>query len=191
MDLFSIIIIGIGLAMDCFAVSISQGICARELKFKPALKMGLLFGLFQGLMPIIGFMIGKSFQSLVQNIDHWIAFVILSIIGIKMIYESIADKKEEKEEEVCAPNKFKLSFLLTLAVATSIDALATGFIFVSFPTRIWIAAYIIGTISFILTMIGVKFGHVFGKKLQLDFELLGGITLILIGLKILIEHLYF
>lgn len=191
MDLFSIIIIGIGLAMDCFAVSISQGMCAEELKFKPALKMGLLFGIFQGLMPIIGFMIGKSFQSLIKDIDHWIAFVILSIIGIKMIYESIAGKKEEEDKNICSPNRFKFSILLTLALATSIDALATGFIFVSFPSKIWVATSIIGAISFILTMIGVKFGHVFGKKLQLNFELLGGVILILIGVKILIEHLYF
>lgn len=190
MDIFTIIIIGIGLAMDCFAVSITQGICSDQLKIRPALKMSLLFGIFQGVMPLIGFSIGKAFERQLKGIDHWIAFVILAIIGGKMIYESLVDKKQTETTE-CNTNRFKLSTLIALAFATSIDALATGLIFVSFPDKLWLAASIIGFISFVLSMIGVKFGHLFGKKLRIDFEVIGGIVLIGIGIKILIEHLFF
>lgn len=189
MDLFSIIIIGIGLAMDCFAVSITRGICADQLRVRPALKMSLLFGLFQGLMPLIGFGLGQTLAGTIKSFDHWIAFGVLSLLGLKMIYESYKEKDENIEHLMCDANIFKFSALIPLALATSIDALAAGLIFVPFPNKIIIAALIIGFISFSASMIGVKFGHLFGKKLNIRAEIIGGITLILIGIKILIEHL--
>lgn len=191
MDLITIILIGIGLAMDCFAVSVSQGICADKLKVRPALRMALLFGIFQGTMPLISFGIGQSFAKQIKEIDHWIAFGILLIIGGKMIYESIKENSKNDDEESCEINRFNFSTLIPLAVATSIDALASGLIFVSFPEKIWIAVSIIGFISFAASMIGVKFGHLFGRKLSLNFEIIGGAVLISIGIKILIEHLFF
>lgn len=190
MDFITIILLGIGLAMDCFAVSISKGICAEELKVRPALKMSLLFGLFQGVMPLIGFGLGQTFAKQIKSIDHWVAFVILLLIGAKMIYESYKESQQSADIQICDTNLFKLSSLIMLAVATSIDALATGLVFVSFPEKIYIAAIIIGFISFSASMIGVKFGHLFGKKININVELFGGTVVILIGVKILIEHLF-
>ena len=189
MDLFSIIIIGIGLAMDCFAVSITRGVCADQLKVRPALKMSLLFGLFQGVMPLIGFGIGQAFASTIKSFDHWVAFGILSFLGLRMIYESYKENNKDIEHLMCDANIFKFSVLIPLAFATSIDALAAGLIFVPFPSKILIAALIIGFISFSASMIGVKFGHLFGKKLNIKAKIIGGIVLILFGIKILVQHL--
>lgn len=190
MDLITIILLGIGLAMDCFAVSISKGLCVDDLKVRPALKMSLLFGLFQGVMPFIGFGLGQAFAKQIKSIDHWVAFVILLLIGAKMIYESYKESQQSADIQICDTNLFKLSSLIMLAVATSIDALATGLVFVSFPEKIYIAAIIIGFISFSASMVGVKFGHLFGKKININVELFGGVVVILIGTKILLEHLF-
>lgn len=189
MDLITIIILGVGLAMDCFAVSVTQGICANKLHLRPALNMAFLFGLFQGVMPLIGFGVGQAFAVQIKAVDHWVAFGILVVIGGKMVYESLKSTPHDEEKCSCNVNRFKLTTLITLAFATSIDALATGLIFVSYPHRIIFAALVIGIISFTASMIGVKLGHQFGKKLPFNFELLGGIVLILIGVKILFEHL--
>ncbi len=186
MDLLSIIIIGIGLAMDCFAVSISKGMCLKKFKFKKAFRMALLFGLFQGIMPLIGYFGGHAFATLLSSFDHWIAFVLLGIIGGKMFIEGL--KPIDPHCDI-TPNPFKWRTLITLAFATSIDALATGVIFVPFPGKIWIAVANIGIISFIFSLIGVQIGVHFKRKLKFNVEIIGGLILIGIGLKILIEHI--
>lgn len=186
MDILSIIIIGIGLAMDCFAVSVSKGVCAKKFFFWHTFRMAFLFGLFQSVMPLIGFFAGGSFLKQIKDYDHWIAFILLSAIGIKMIYEGVIQKDPDC---VTTPNPFKLKSLLVLALATSIDALATGIVFISFPDIIWIAVILIGGISFLFTFIGMYIGIHFGKRFHINVELLGGLILIGIGTKILIEHL--
>ncbi|MEI6554070.1 MAG: manganese efflux pump [Paludibacter sp.] len=188
MDLFSIIIIGIGLAMDCFAVSISKGICEQKFNFGNTFRMAFLFGIFQSFMPLIGFFAGKSFIHEMGSYDHWIAFGLLSIIGGKMLIEGLKPINPNCEIN---PNPFKWRTLFILAIATSIDALATGVVFVPYPTLIWYVISIIGGISFIFSFIGMFVGIHFGKRFHFNVEILGGIILIGIGLKILIEHLYF
>jgi len=187
MDIVSIIIISIGLAMDCFAVSITQGICAKQVKVRPAFRMAFLFGLFQGVMPLIGFGVGQVFAGQIKAYDHWAAFIILALIGGKMFFESI--KKEDTNDKKCEVDRFRFSRLITLAIATSIDALATGLIFVSYPEKLVVAVIVIGITSFVLSLTGVLLGQHFGKKFRFNFEMVGGIVLFLIGAKILFQHL--
>jgi len=186
MDLLSIIIIGIGLAMDCFAVSISKGVCLSKFKLNKALRMAMLFGLFQGLMPLIGYFGGRSFANVLGQYDHWIAFGLLAVIGLKMFIEGL--KPIDPHCDI-TPNPFRWKVLITLAVATSIDAMATGVIFVPYPERILFAVLNIGIISFAFSLLGVYLGVYFRDKIKINVELLGGIILIGIGMKILIEHL--
>jgi len=188
MDLLSIIIIGVGLAMDCFAVSISRGMCVQRFSWPKALRMAFLFGLFQGIMPLIGYLAGLSFAHYVESFDHWIAFGLLGLIGGKMFVEGLKPIDPHCE---LIPNPFQWKTLFPLAIATSIDALATGVIFVTFPGKIYTAIAIIGVISFIFSLIGTYMGTHFGKKLKFNVELLGGIILVGIGIKILIEHLMY
>lgn len=188
MDIFLIIIIGIGLAMDCFAVSISKGICVQKFQFGNIFKMAFLFGLFQSLMPLIGYFAGKTFIHEMISYDHWVAFGLLGLIGGKMLIEGL--KPIDPNCDI-TPNPFKWKTLITLAFATSIDALATGIVFVPFPTLIYLAVLIIGGISFMFTLIGFGIGIHFGKRFHFNVEIIGGIILIGIGLKILLEHLFF
>lgn len=185
MDILSIIIIGIGLAMDCFAVSITKGICAKKFFFWHTLRMAGLFGLFQAIMPLIGYAAGVSFARQMMSFDHWLAFILLSLIGGKMLYEGF----KPHDPDCVTPNPFKWASLLPLALATSIDALATGIVFVPYHGIIWTAIAIIGLISFIFTFIGMYVGIHFGKRFHVKVEVIGGIILIGIGLKILLEHL--
>jgi len=187
MDILSIIIIGIGLAMDCFAVSISKGICAKKLFFWLTIRMALLFGLFQALMPLIGFAAGISFAKQIISFDHWVAFVLLALVGGKMVVEGF---KTPDPECTQIANPFKWVSLLSLAFATSIDALATGIVFVPYPRFIWIAIAIIGGISFLFTIMGMLIGIYFGKRFHLKVEVIGGFILIGIGCKIVIEHIF-
>lgn len=186
MDIISIIIIGIGLAMDCFAVSISKGVCLKKFKLKKAFRMAMLFGLFQGIMPFIGYFAGFSFAEQISDYDHWIAFVLLGGIGVKMFIEGL--KPIDPQCEIKA-EPFKWKVVFTLAIATSIDALATGIVFVPFPDKIAFAAIAIGLISFAFSIIGVYLGVHFRNRIKINAEFLGGIILIAIGLKILLEHL--
>jgi putative Mn2+ efflux pump MntP len=188
MDIFSIIIIGIGLAMDCFAVSIGKGICIRKFQFVNVFKMAFLFGLFQAVMPLIGYFAGRTFIHEMKSYNNWIAFVLLSLIGGKMIIEGL--KPIDPNYEI-ASDPFEWKTLLMLAFATSIDALATGIVFVPFPSFIFSAVLIIGGISFVFTFIGFGIGIHFGKRFHFNVEIIGGLILIGIGLKILIEHLFF
>jgi len=186
MDILSIIIIGIGLAMDCFAVSISKGVCLKKFKLKKAFRMAMLFGLFQGLMPLIGYFAGFSFAKQIADYDHWLAFALLGGIGFKMFVEGLKPIDPHCEIKT---DPFKWKLLFTLAFATSIDALATGIVFVPYPEKIVFAVTTIGLISFLFSMLGVYLGVHFRQKIKMNVELLGGIILVGIGAKILIEHL--
>ncbi len=185
MSFLEIFLIGIGLSMDAFAVSVCKGMTDREgYRISKSLIAGLWFGGFQGLMPFIGWLLGSQFEQLIKNIDHWIAFGLLAIIGANMIRESFG--KDEKEN---ASYAFKV--MLPLAVATSIDALAVGVTFAFLDVMILPAVLIIGVTTFAFSAAGVKIGSKFGSGLRSKAELVGGITLIAIGIKILIEHLFF
>ena len=179
--------IAIGLSMDAFAVSTTNGMCVsrqykRQSFFTRALVWSAMFGLFQGLMPMLGYFLGKTFASFISSIDHWIAFILLGFLGGKMIYESF------REEETTI-SSFSTKTLLTLGVATSIDALAVGVSMAFLKTSIYFPAFIIGFVTFSLSLIGVICGYRFGKIKGINVELFGGIILIGIGIKILIEHL--
>ena len=172
--------------MDAFAVSIGKGLSVRRIEPRHTMSVGLWFGGFQALMPLVGYFLGVSFASLVQNIDHWIAFILLGIIGVNMIREATA--KEECECEK-ATSDFSSRKMLLLAIATSIDALAVGVSFAFLGVNIWQAVVMIGVITMILSMIGLRIGNIFGCRYKSKAEIFGGVILILIGLKILFEHL--
>lgn len=185
MDVVSIILIAIGLAMDCFAVSITQGLSidAKNIFRQPGvLLMAFLFGLFQGGMPLIGYCTGTLFADFFRVYAPWIALVLLVFIGGKMIFESFA-RKEEKSSR----SNWTLPFLLTMAVATSIDALATGVIFIPVPERLWLGVVLIAFVSFLFAVIGCFIGSLFGKRFKENVELIGGLILVGIGLKIWAE----
>ena len=184
MGVLEIFLIGIGLSMDAFAVSICKGLSTRVLKIKHALTCGLYFGFFQGFMPLIGYLLGTQFKDKIESIDHWIAFVLLFFIGFNMIKEAF-----ENDEEVDPDFSFKA--MLPLAVATSIDALAVGVTFAFLRVDIILSVTLIALTTFIISMIGVKIGHIFGLKYKSKAELAGGIILIGMGVKILLEHLGF
>lgn len=184
MTLFDIILLSIGLAMDCLAVSVSTGISCKQIHIGSAAKMPLMFGLFQGLMPFIGFFVTISFADFIDSFSHWIALAILSFIGIKMIWEDL--KGDESDGESC--NHFSWATVLLLAVATSIDALSTGIIFVPIPEQIAVATIIIGITSFLFSVAGLFLGNKIGKTAVLRFGIIGGIILICIGIKIVVEH---
>jgi len=171
--------------MDAFAVAICKGLSLRKLTVKNAVLVGLYFGLFQAGMPLIGYFLGSSFADLISSIDHWIAFVLLGIIGINMIRESRGD---DDECECCDPS-LGFKTMVVLAIATSIDALVVGVTFAFLKVDILPAVAFIGVITFTLSALGVKIGNVFGAKFKSKAELLGGVVLILMGCKILLEHL--
>ena len=183
MGIVEMLLISIGLAMDAFAVSICKGISMKKMDWKKAIIIGIWFGVFQASMPIIGYFLGMTFEEIIISIDHWIAFVLLSFIGIKMIKETF-----NKDSESCNDDTSFKSMLI-LAIATSIDALAVGVTFAFLNVNIILAVSLIAIITFVISCIGVKLGNVFGDKYEKKAELTGGIVLILIGLKILLEHL--
>lgn len=185
MSVIELFVLALGLSMDAFAVSICKGLSVPKLQAKHCLICGVYFGGFQALMPLIGWALGIRFQSMITNIDHWIAFVLLAVIGANMIKESFS-----KEEE-CPDASFGFKTMLTLAVATSIDALAVGVTFAFLDVSIVPAVLLIGATTFVCSAVGVKIGNVFGNRFQSKAEFLGGLVLIAIGLKILIEHLFF
>lgn len=180
-------LVGVGLSMDAFAVSICKGLGMEKINKKQALTIGLYFGGFQALMPLIGWFLGIRFQQYITSIDHWIAFVLLVFIGGKMIWEAIHDKDDEVIEKKDQPLDHKETLLL--AIATSIDALAVGITFAFLDTPIVEAIVIIGCTTFVLSIIGVVVGNFFGTRYKKKAEIAGGIILIFIGVKILLEHL--
>lgn len=183
MSLLSLFILAVGLSMDAFAVSVCKGLSMKKLSIKKITIVGLWFGGFQGLMPLIGYLLGSQFEQYITTIDHWIAFVLLAIIGISMIREALS----KEEEDVNDALDVKTMFLL--AVATSIDALAVGITFAFLQVDIIPAVCFIGIVTFVLSAVGVKVGNVFGTKYKARAEIAGGIILILLGVKILLEHL--
>lgn len=183
MEIFELVLLSIGLGMDAFAVSVCKGISMRKMSWKKACIIGLYFGGFQAIMPILGYFFGNSFESFITNIDHWIAFILLAIIGAKMIQEAFQKEEEEYNEDI------SVKTMIVLSIATSIDALAVGITFAFLKVNLLLAITLIGTITFILSVIGTKIGNRFGDKYKSKAELAGGIILIIIGLKILLEHI--
>ena len=184
MEIWELLLTAIGLSMDAFAVSVCKGLSVgRATKSQMALT-GAWFGGFQGLMPLIGYFVGKSFASFITGFDHWVAFALLALIGLNMIKESFSN------EENCTDCSFAVKVMLLMAIATSIDALAVGITFALLPdVNIWAAVAFIGAITFVLSALGVKFGAFFGAKYKKGAEILGGSVLVLMGTKILLEHL--
>jgi len=176
-------LIAVGLSMDAFAVSVCKGLSVKRATVRQALCVGVYFGGFQALMPLLGYLLGTQFESLITSVDHWIAFVLLSLIGGNMIRESF------KEEAESLDASFSFKAMLPLAVATSIDALAMGVTFAFLQVNIIPAVLFIGVITFALSAAGLKVGNVFGAKYKSHAELFGGVVLVLMGIKILLEHL--
>lgn len=183
MNLFSLFLIAVGLSMDAFAVSICKGLAMQKITFRKAGIVGLWFGVFQAVMPAIGYLLGSQFERYITSVDHWIAFVLLCIIGLSMIREAFS--KEEETEDA----SLDVKTMFMLAVATSIDALAVGITFAFLQVAIIPAVLFIGVITFLLSAVGVKIGNVFGTRYKSKAEITGGIILILMGIKILLEHL--
>lgn len=182
MNFLELVLLSCALAMDAFAVSLCKGFSVKTLTLRHYLLVGIYFGGFQILMPTLGFLVGMSFSSFIQKIDYWIAFILLVFIGFKMIKESF-------EKESC-PNDFHFKTMLSLAIATSIDALAVGVNFAFLQVSLTLALFLIGSITFIFCMIALKIGNCFGTHFKGKAELLGGSVLILLGFKILISHLF-
>ena len=183
LTIIELIFLSIGLAMDAFAIAVCKGLSIKKMSWKNAVIIGLYFGIFQALMPLLGYILGVNFQSRITNIDHWIAFILLVGIGVNMTKEAFSNEKEETSDSI----KFK--DMVILGIATSIDALAIGVTFAFLKVDIIISISIIGIITFILSIIGVKIGNVFGIKYEKGAQLVGGFILIFLGMKILIEHL--
>lgn len=183
MSLFELFLVAVGLSMDAFAVSICKGLSMPKMNWKHAVIVGIYFGGFQGLMPFFGYILGYQFKGLISSFDHWVAFILLGIIGFNMIREAM------NTDEECVDPSVGFKTMVVLAVATSIDALAVGVTFSFLQVNIVAAAAFIGVITFTLSLVGVKVGNVFGCKYKSKAEFTGGIILIVIGIKILIDHL--
>ena len=183
MGTIEILLISIGLAMDAFAVSICKGLSIKKMNWKNAIIIGLYFGIFQAGMPILGYFLGSTFERFITNIDHWIAFSLLTGIGFDMLKEAFSKESENSNDKV----DFKT--MIILSIATSIDALAVGITFACLKTKIIVPAITIGIITFLMSVIGVKIGNKFGDKYERKAEIMGGVILILLGIKILLGHL--
>ena len=184
MTFVELLLIAVGVSMDAFSVSVCKGLTTRRFSMRMALVCGLWFGTFQALMPVIGYLLGLQFACFIESVDHWIAFGLLFLIGANMIREAVAGKENSKQT-----NALDFKTMLLLAIATSIDALAVGVSFACIEVELWASVAIIGLTTFVFSVLGVKIGNVFGTKFKKNAEVFGGIILILIGLKILLEHL--
>ena len=184
MGIIELFLLAVGLSMDAFAVSVCKGLAMKKCTIKKAMTCGIWFGGFQALMPIIGFFLGTQFKDQITSIDHWIAFILLGLIGINMVKESLSDEEENADASI------EIKEMFMLAVATSIDALAVGITFAFLNVHIVSAASMIGVCTFLISFAGVKIGNIFGTKYKSKAELAGGIILILLGFKILFEHLH-
>jgi putative Mn2+ efflux pump MntP len=188
MGLSTIILIAFGVSMDAFAVSITNGMVLKEVRLKDALRIGGFFGLFQAIMPLIGWLVGTRFQGYISKLDHWIAFLMLGIIGGKMIYEAMKSKEEGCPTVGSQEKSLGNKALLLLAIATSIDALVVGVSFALFDVAIIESVIIIGAITFVICLTGVLIGKKCGCLLGNYAEIVGGSVLVFIGVKIFIEH---
>lgn len=185
MGIIGLISLAIGLSMDAFAVSICKGLALHKAKLKNMVVVGLWFGFFQGLMPAIGYLLGSRFSSKISAVDHWIAFILLCLIGVNMIKEAVSGGEES------ADSNLSFRAMLPLAIATSIDALAVGVTLAFLDVDLLFSIFTIGIITFLISAIGVKIGNVFGIKYKSKAELTGGGILIILGIKTLVEHLFF
>ena len=184
MSIWEILLLGVGLSMDAFAVSICKGLSVKKVKWQHLLCVGAYFGIFQALMPTLGYFLGTTFSNLIDQFDHWVAFILLAIIGVNMVREALSKDEDETNDD------FGFKTMLLLAIATSIDALAVGVTFALLPdVNVPLAVCLIGITTFVCSAAGLKVGNLFGLKYKAKAELAGGIILILIGLKILLEHL--
>ena len=186
MGLIELLLLAVGLSMDAFAVSICKGLAMKKISFKSCAICGVWFGGFQALMPLLGWLLGKQFEHLITSVDHWIVFALLSLIGGKMIYDALKGGDESRCEE---EEKLDIKELVGLSFATSIDALAVGISFAFLNVQIVPSVVTIGITTCVLSMAGVAIGHKFGAKYEDRATLIGGIVLVLIGLRILLEHL--
>ncbi len=184
MNVLELFILAVGLSMDAFAVAICKGLAMKKITLKKSLIVGMYFGIFQGAMPLIGYFLGSAFSEKISSVDHWIAFVLLSLIGISMIKEAF-----QKDDNEITDADLGFKNMCILAVATSIDALAVGVTFAFLKVSVIPAVSFIGITTMILSMAGVKIGNIFGTKYKSKSEIAGGVILICIGLKILLEHL--
>ena len=183
MSFIELLLIAVGVSMDAFSVSVCKGLTTKRFSLRMALACGLWFGLFQALMPAIGYFLGSQFAHFVESVDHWIAFGLLSLIGANMIREAFS------EEGTTQDSSLDFKTMLLLAVATSVDALAVGISFACIDVELWSSVVVIGVTTFVFSVFGVRIGNAFGAKFKKNAEAFGGIILILIGLKILLEHL--
>ncbi len=181
MGLFELFILAIGVSMDAFAVSICRGLKLQTPTYHHSLESGFYFGGFQALMPLIGYFIGSQFYDLIKHFDHWVAFILLGYLGAKMLKDAFTHRSEPPKEQP----------MIILAIATSIDALAIGVSLALLSINIWIAALFIGIITFCFSAVGIQLGALFGNKFQAKSEILGGIILMGLGIKILVTHLFF
>ncbi len=184
MGILELLLLAVGVSMDAFAVAICKGFALRGVRLRHCLWVGLWFGAFQALMPLAGYLLGVQFRALITAVDHWIAFALLAFLGIKMIWEALSQKQEE-----CPDDSLSARHMLVLAIATSIDALALGVTFAFLQVQLIPAVCSIGLTTFVISAVGVKLGSKFGEAFKNKAELFGGIILIGIGLKILLEHL--
>ena len=184
MEIFTLILISIGLSFDTFAVSVSTGLIIINIRFWQAVKTAMIFTIFQSIMPFIGWIAGKQIDQDIKFYDHWLAFILLGILGLKMIYEGSKKVKHRKEF-----NPLNLTVIIGLAIATSIDALIVGVSFAFIDLNIYLSILIIGFVTFLAAMLGMLFGKKIGERLGKKMEIAGGIILIVIGLNILIDHL--
>ena len=195
MDIISLLAISVALSMDAFSVSICKGLATKKFSLKTALLCGLWFGGFQALMPIIGYYLGAQFEHLIRSFDHWIAFGLLLVIGVNMIREALSeedsadDGQQPTAECSCSNTGFKT--MLMMAIATSIDALAVGVSFAFLSVDLWKSVTVIGITTFLFSFAGVRIGNIFGSRYSKAAEITGGVILILLGCKILVEHLFF
>lgn len=183
MNIIEIVVIGTGLAMDAFAVSICKGLSMKNMNWQKTIIIALYFGIFQALMPALGYLLGSTVNSFVESVDHWITFGLMTIIGVNMIKDSFDDEIEKRNDSI------DIKTMILLSIATSLDALAVGITFAFYDVNLIIAILIIGIITFCLAAFGVELGNKFGDKFQNGAEILGGLILIIIGSRILLEHL--
>ena len=195
MDIISLLAISVALSMDAFSVSICKGLATKKFSLKTALLCGLWFGGFQALMPIIGYYLGAQFEHLITSFDHWIAFGLLLVIGVNMIREALSEEDSTDDGQQatgqCSCSNTGFKTMLMMAIATSIDALAVGVSFAFLSVDLWKSVVVIGITTFLFSFVGVRIGNVFGSRYSKAAEITGGVILILLGCKILVEHLFF
>jgi manganese efflux pump family protein len=185
MGIITILLIAFGLSFDTFAVSVSSGLILRRINFLNAMKLAFILAVFQGLMPLLGWLIGSGVKKYMMSYDHWIAFILLTVLGAKMIFESFRGETDKKPI-----NPMRFTVMISMAIATSIDALIVGLSFAFFELNIFLTVFIIGSVTFIVSMLGILFGKKAGAHLGQRMEIIGGLILFAIGLKILIGHLF-